>query len=190
MDSPRVTAQYSQYNGAPAPTQDKLTPIQSAVGSEPDGPAVLVVDEVHQPVELELNTIVPSGIVAEPGKDVFAKDDREAKKSVARYDSDQKNVERVISVVSLEGVSSTTVESVEGGTQTQTQTGAAGAREPLEVVETSSVPEPAVEPQTAVPAGRKPEGPLDHEEALADQVAHELYPDARAVPEEGLARDE
>jgi len=28
---------------------------------------------------------------------------------------------------------------------------------------------------------RVPHGPLDHEEAIADQVAYELYPDARDV---------
>lgn len=174
-----MIVQYSQYNGTPAPTQDKTAPVEASVGGEP---GAIVADGAHSSVVSELNTIMPSVIVAEPGKDVFANDVREAKKSVARHESDQRDEERVVSVVSVEGVSGTAVESVEGG--------AAGAREHLEVVETSSVSVFSVEKQTEVPAGIKPEGPLDHEEALADQVAHELYPEARDVLEEGLVHDE
>jgi len=126
-----------------------------------------------------VNTVIPSGILAEPGKDVFAKDDR-GSKSAARIDSDPKDavpsvgdVERTVSVVNVEGVLA--VES--------TLSGAGGDGEPLEAGETS-MPVSAVADETVVPAERRPEGPLDHEEALAEQVAHELYPEARDVPEE------
>ncbi|KAF8554684.1 hypothetical protein OG21DRAFT_1038726 [Imleria badia] len=128
---------------------------------------------------------IPLGIVAEPGKDVFAKDDRESKSS-ARTEADQADVspggdaERVVSVVSAEEPSST---SAEGGVDSL----AGGVGEPVEAAE-ASVAVPVVE-EAVVAAAKKPEGPLDHEEALADQVAHELYPEARDVSE-GHARDE
>ncbi|KAG8218174.1 glycosyltransferase family 39 protein, partial [Butyriboletus roseoflavus] len=77
---------FSQYDRTPAPMQDKMAPVQTTVGGEP------AVDNANKPVAPEINTIVPSGIVAEPGKDVFAKDDRDSRKSVARYDSDQRDV--------------------------------------------------------------------------------------------------
>lgn len=180
-----ILGQYSQYNGSPAPTQDKTAPVQATVGE----PAV---DDADPPVAPEINTDIPPGIIAEPGKDVFAKDDRDAKKSVARYDPDQKDVpssspgvdgdgdgERVISVVGVETTISSGVEGAEGRTE--------GTLEPLE----AGVGEMSLlEDQTTVPPVRQPEAPLDHEEALADQVAHELYPEARGVPEEEPASDD
>ena len=168
----------------------------ATVGGEPGGRAAIVVDDAEQPIAPEVNTAVPLGMVAEPGKDVFAKDDRNREsKSAARGDAEQKDVmssggdvERVVSVVNIEEPSDTSaVESVEGGAGL-----AGGAGEPLEAGEasSSSVPVPVVADEAAVPAGIKPERPLDHGEALANQVAHELYPEARNVPEgQRLARD-
>ena len=189
-----LTVQYLQYNGTPAPTQNKT---MATVGGEPGGRAAIVVDDAEQPIVPEVNTAVPLGMVAEPGKDVFAKDDRNREsKSAARGDAEQKDmmssggdVERVVSVVNIEEPSDTSaVESVEGGAEL-----AGGAGEPLEAGEASSspsVPVPVVADEAAVPAGIKPERPLDHGEALANQVAHELYPEARNVPEgQRLARD-
>lgn len=149
---------------------------------EPSGRAAIVVD-VEQVAAPEVNTVIPSGIIVEPGKDVFAKDDKDKAKSAAWDDSEPKDVvssggdaERVVSVVGVE-------ESVQDNTEAQ----AGGAREPVEV---PSEPVSVGEEQTAVPAGRKQEGPLDHEEALADQVAHELYPEARDVGEQKIVHDE
>jgi len=178
---------------SPAPTQNKTASV-ATVGGEPGGRAAIVVDDAEQFVAPEDNTAVPFGIVAEPGKDVFAKDDRDREsKSVARGGSEQKDaassggdVERVVSVVSVEGPGGTPA--VEGGAETL----AGDVGEPLEAgEEASTVAVPAVADETAVPEGRRPEGPLDHEEAIAIEVAHELYPEARDVSGgQRLARDE
>jgi dolichyl-phosphate-mannose-protein mannosyltransferase len=163
----------------------------ATVGGEPGGRPAIVVDDAEHVVAPDANTAVPLGIVAEPGKDVFAKDDRHrGSKSAARDDAEQKDVvssggdgERVVSVVSVEGPSETSaVARVEGSAETLV-----GVGEPLEA---GPVPVPVVADEAAVPAGREPEGPLDHGEALANQVAHELYPEARTVPEgQRLAHD-
>ena len=183
------------YSQSPVPTQNKTAPM-ATIGGEPGGRAAIVVDDAEHFVAPEDNTAIPLGIVAEPGKDVFAKDDRDREsKSAARSDPEQKDVassggdvERVVSVVSVEGPSGTpVVESGEGGAQTLVE----GVGEPVEAGEgSSSVAVPAVADETGVAAGKRPEGPLDHEEAIAIEVAHELYPEARDVPGgQRLARD-
>ena len=138
-------------------TQNKTVPV-ATVGGEEGGRAAMVVEDAAEPVASEASTTVPSGIVAEPGRDVFAKDERE-RKSVARVGEQQGppgvDAERVVSVVAQN---------------------VGGAEAPVVM----DVDEGA--------AGEKPEGPLGHEEALADQVAHELYPEARDnLPEGDLA---
>ena len=133
-------------------------------------------DDAAQPVVPEVITAIPSGIVAEPGKDVFAKDNRESRSS-ARIEADQEVVsgdaERVVSVVGGEASGTLVVEGqvVESSSSEAEVVGSAAATVD-EVAE--------VEKRPVV------EGPMDHEEALADQVAHELYPEARDVSGEGL----
>lgn len=124
--------------------------------------------------------MIPSGIIAEPGKDVFAKDDRDKAKSSARGNSDSGAKD----VVSSSGDGEPVV-SMEEGVRAEEKTQVGGAREPVEAGEV-----PAGEDQIAVPVGKQPEGPLDREEALADQIAHELYPEARNAAEQGFARDQ
>lgn len=140
-----------------------------------------MVDDAEPAVAPEVTTAIPMGIVAEPGKDVFAKDDRGSMSS-ARFELDEVDVssvgdaERVVSVVSVEEPSST---SSEGGVDSL----AVSVSEPVEASEVSMAAVPAAE-ESVVAAGERPEGPLDHEEALADQVAHELYPEARDVSDD------
>ncbi|KAN0097991.1 glycosyltransferase family 39 protein [Tylopilus felleus] len=148
---------YAQYDVVVGTTQNKTVPV-ATVGGEEGGRAAMVVEDAAEPVASEASTTVPSGIVAEPGRDVFAKDERE-RKSVARVGEQQGppgvDAERVVSVVAQN---------------------VGGAEAPVVM----DVDEGA--------AGEKPEGPLGHEEALADQVAHELYPEARDnLPEGDLA---
>ena len=116
-------------------------------------------------------TAIPLGIVAEPSKDVFAKDNRVSRSS-ARIEADQEVVsgdaERVVSVVGREA-SGTLV--VEGQVVEELSAAAAAA---------------IIDEAAGVVEGPVVEGPMGHKEALADQVAHELYPEVRDVSGEGL----
>ena len=129
--------QYSQYSGSVTTT---TAPV-ATVGGEPGGRAAIVVEDA---APAEVNTAVPSGIVAEPGKDVFAQEHKDVK-SVASsgIEGSEGSEGWVVSVVGSE-------------------------EEPAKALVGSDAP-------------RRPDGPLDHEEALADQVAQELYPDADAA---------
>ena len=153
-----------------AAAQNKTVP-QATIGGEPGGRGAIVVDDVQEPVASEANTAVPSGIVAEPGRDVFAKDDKDSAKSAASIGSEPNDAvlsdadaERVVSVV---GAEVSGAPEVEHGTDMPADVGDPVAAE-LE----------GGEAETGAAASRRPEGPMDHEAAIADQVAHELYPEA------------
>ncbi|KAG9316967.1 glycosyltransferase family 39 protein [Chiua virens] len=173
---------YSQYNASPVPTPATTTPVASV--DQPTERPGIIADDPPEPVAPEANTAVPSGIVAEPGKDVFAKDSGEKTKSMTWSESESKDGERVVSVMSASEVKT------EGGTDAQEP---GTSSEPVPSPSPESIPEPVPEPEpvssvaeqaeAVAPLREKSEGPMDHAEALADQVAHELYPEARDVPE-------
>ncbi|KAF8844790.1 glycosyltransferase family 39 protein [Paxillus ammoniavirescens] len=167
------------------PTPNKTAPV-ATIGGEPGGRAPIVVDEDEQPVIPEANTAIPSGAVAEPGRDVFAKEDEKEVKSVAGGTGlpDAVDGERVVSVVSAEptgDMPEKKEEEAKGETRVQRQSEPPASVSVEEPPASGAKVEEEVKIEEALTAV-KPEGPLDHEEALADQVAHELYPEARDVP--------
>ncbi|KIK35359.1 hypothetical protein CY34DRAFT_96221 [Suillus luteus UH-Slu-Lm8-n1] len=135
----------------------------ATIGGEPGGRAAIVVeDKLGQdaiaPPEDEQSTAVPIG-APEPGRDVFAKDKQKEIKSqmIALQDVPANADEKEISAVTFTAAPEVVAE---GKKEIRVQGG-------------------DVELGEDVADHRKPHGPLDHEEAIADQVAHELYPEAR-----------
>ncbi|KAG6375220.1 glycosyltransferase family 39 protein [Boletus reticuloceps] len=165
---------YSHYNAIPSPEQDKPAPM-AVIGGEPGGRAAVVVDDAEPPVAPQASTAVPEGIVAEPGKDIFATGDKKAKSS-ARFETDHNDaspspgdLDRDMSVVGVDASGTS------GNEEGSARTGEASS--------SGNVPADVNEAGVVAGTGERPEGPLDHEEALADQAAHELYPEARDVAE-------
>ncbi|KAG2108540.1 glycosyltransferase family 39 protein [Suillus cothurnatus] len=169
---------YSQYSGVTVPTLNRTTPV-ATIGGEPGGRAAIVVeDKLGQDgaalPEDEHGTAVPIG-VPEPGRDVFAKDKQKEIKSqmIALPDVPVVNVdEKEISVVAFEPTSAAS--EVQAG-----DVSATGEPKDQARPEVISILEKENEVKLDVDDHRKSHGPLDHEEAIADQVAHELYPEAR-----------
>lgn len=182
--------EYSQYSGVTVPTLNRTTPM-ATIGGEPGGRAAIVVeDKLGQdgvaPPEDEQGTAVPIG-VPEPGRDVFAKDKQKEIKSqrIALQDMPVINVgEKEISVVAFEPTSAASEVVAEEKEVVKVRAGDASATGEPEAEarpEVIGIPEKDIEVELGgdVDDHRKPHGPLDHEEAIADQVAHELYPEAR-----------
>ncbi|KAI6003482.1 glycosyltransferase family 39 protein [Pisolithus orientalis] len=156
---------YDEVTSIQSPTLNKSVP-SATIGGEPGGRAAVIVDDVLDvPVAGgETSTMISLG-GAEPGQDVFAQGEiKEAKSSQPRPEvvSSEEN-ERVVSVV--------------GGT-------AEGTPEVSNKDYTSSAPqqeESSLEKpseQVMPESGhRKTEGPLDQAEVLANEAAHELYPE-------------
>ena len=136
------------------------------------------------PPQDDQTTAVPVG-APEPGQDVFAKDKQKGIKSQSlALDVPVVVNEKEISVVQAFEPTNATPEPVAGekeeykvheGDASSTTTGEpdnqahSGLVEILEGVEVDGDTDDI----------RKPHGPLGHEEAIADQVAHELYLEAR-----------
>jgi len=122
---------------------------------------------------------VPLG-VAESGRDVFAKDERKSIESqMLAPDASVVEDEKEISVVKFEPTDAATepapASSGNEGDSTDTCSSGTedeGVPEVIEEVEAFGVGEDTDK-------SRMSHGPLDHEEAIVDQVAYELYPDAR-----------
>ncbi|KAG2356036.1 hypothetical protein BDR07DRAFT_1301481, partial [Suillus spraguei] len=130
---------------------------------------------------------VPIG-VPEPGRDVFAKDKQKEMRSqmIAAQDVSVVDVdEKEISVVAFEPTSAAPEIAAEEKEDVKVQAGdvsATGESEDQARPEVTSIMEKDIEVELGgkdVDDHRKFHGPLDHEEAIADQVAHELYPEAR-----------
>lgn len=162
----------------------------ATIGGEPGGRAAIVVeDKLGQdgvvPPEDEQSTAVPIG-VPEPGRDVFAKDEQKEIKSQMRISQDVpvNNVdEKEIGAATFEPTSAAPEEKKE---EVKLQAGgmsATGGSEGQARPEVIGILEKEIEVELGENAEdhRKSHGPLDHEEAIADQVAHELYPEARDV---------
>ena len=168
------------------PTLNRSAPI-ATIGGEPGGRAPIVVedklgqDAVAAP-EDDPTAAVPMG-AAEPGRDVFAEDEQKKIKSqMIAPDTSVVEDEKEISVVKFEPTDGATepapASSENEGDSTGTRTngtedeGVPEAIENLEEMEAFGVGEDTDD-------SRMSHRPLDHEEAIADQVAYELYPDAR-----------
>lgn len=159
----------------------------ATIGGEPGGRAAIVVeDKLGQdaiaPPEDEQSTAVPIG-APEPGRDVFAKDKQKEIKSqmIALQDVPANVDEKEISAVTFTAAPEVVAEGkkeirVQGGDVSAT--GEPEDQANPEVIDILAK-EIEVELGEDVADHRKPHGPLDHEEAIADQVAHELYPEAR-----------
>jgi dolichyl-phosphate-mannose-protein mannosyltransferase len=180
--------EYSQYSGVTVPTLNRTTPM-ATIGGEPGGRAAIVVeDKLGQDgaasPEDEHGTAVPIG-VPEPGRDVFAKDKQQEIKSqrIALPDVPLVNVdEKEISVVAFEPTSAASEVVAEEKEDVKVQAGdvsATGEPKDQAHLEVIGILEKENEVKLDVDDHRKSHGPLDHEEAIADQVAHELYPEAR-----------
>lgn len=150
-------------------TPNKSVP-GATIGGEPGGRAPVVVDDLPEIVlvaNAETSTTIPLG-GPEPGQDIFAQQEVKEAKSVpvSELPSPEEN-ERVVSIVSA-GEKVHIVSEVLGEEAFSV---------PAEQ-QTSASMEPAKE--STAPGeqeGRqRPEGPLDQAEALANEVAQELYP--------------
>ncbi|KAG1740311.1 glycosyltransferase family 39 protein [Suillus lakei] len=180
---------YSQYSGVTVPTLNRTTPM-ATIGGEPGGRAAIVVeDKLGQdgvaPPQDEQGTAIPIG-APEPGRDVFAKDKQKEIKSqmIALQDVPVIVDEKEISVVTFEPTRGAPEVVAEQKEEAQVPEGSvSGTDEPEDQAhpEAVNIPEEKVEVEVGedIDAHRKSHGPLDHEEAIADQVAHELYPEAR-----------
>ncbi|KIO12011.1 glycosyltransferase family 39 protein [Pisolithus tinctorius Marx 270] len=156
---------YDEVTSIQLPTLNKSVP-GATIGGEPGGRAAVIVDDVVDvPVAGgETSTMISLG-GAEPGQDVFAQGEiKEAKSSQPRPEvvSSEEN-ERVVSVVggSVEGIPEVSNKDFTPNTLQQ---------------EESSPEKP---PEQVMPESghRKTEGPLDQAEVLANEAAHELYPE-------------
>ncbi|KAI6094514.1 glycosyltransferase family 39 protein [Pisolithus sp. B1] len=135
----------------------------ATIGGEPGGRAAVIVDDVVDVAHAakgETSTMIPLG-GAEPGRDVFAqRESKEVKSSQSRPEVvSPEEKERVVSVVggTTEGISEV---SNKGYTPNPPQQGGSTS-----------------EQATLQGGHHKTEGPLDQAEALANEVAHELYPE-------------
>lgn len=179
--------EYSQYSGVTIPTLNRTTPM-ATIGGEPGGRAAIVVeDKLGQdaiaPPEDEQSTAVPIG-APEPGRDIFAKDKQKEIKSQMKDVPVANENQKEISVVTFEPTGAAPEVVAKGKVEVKVQEDSVSATgEPEEQAnpEVISILEKEIEAELGedVDAHRKPHGPLDHEEAIADQVAHELYPEAR-----------
>ncbi|KAG1717256.1 uncharacterized protein EDB91DRAFT_1068075 [Suillus paluster] len=153
------------------------------IGGEPGGRAAIVVeDKLGQdavvPPQDEQSTAVPIG-APEPGRDVFAKDkQKEIKSQLLAMDVPVPVDEKEISVVTFEPTSAAP-ELAAGEKEEAKVQGGIGEPEDQAHSEFINNLEEEVEVGEDNDDLRKLHGPLDHEEAIADQVAHELYPEAR-----------
>ncbi|KAG2339152.1 hypothetical protein BDR05DRAFT_968238, partial [Suillus weaverae] len=160
----------------------------ATIGGEPGGRAAIVVeDKLGQdaiaPPEDEQSTAVPIG-APEPGRDIFAKDKQKEIKSQMKDVPVANENQKEISVVTFEPTGAAPEVVAKGKVEVKVQEDSVSATgEPEEQAnpEVISILEKEIEAELGedVDAHRKPHGPLDHEEAIADQVAHELYPEAR-----------
>jgi dolichyl-phosphate-mannose-protein mannosyltransferase len=163
----------------------------ATIGGEPGGRAAIVVEDklgqdVVAPPEDEQSTAVPIG-APEPGRDVFAKDKQKEIKSqmIALQDVPVNVDEKEISMLTFEPTTAAAPKVVaEGKKEIKAEGGdvsAAGEPEDQARPEVIGILAKEIEVELGedVVDHRKPHGPLDHEEAIADQVAHELYPEAR-----------
>jgi len=162
----------------------------ATIGGEPGGRAPIVVeDKLGQdeaaPPQDDHSTALPIG-AAEPGRDVFAKDgQKEIKSQTIAFDAPVVVDDKEISVVKVE-LTNATPESASGAQEEDTvmHEGHVSTSSRDGEPENQMVPEAIETLREAVEVGkdsdklRVPQGPLDHEEAIADQVAYELYPDA------------
>ncbi|KAG2124692.1 glycosyltransferase family 39 protein [Suillus clintonianus] len=181
--------EYSQYSGVTVPTLNRTIPM-ATIGGEPGGRAAIVVeDKLGQdgvaPPQDEQSTAVLNG-APEPGRDIFAKDKQKEIKSqmIALQDVPVIVDEKDISVVTFEPTTAAAPEIAAGGKEeVKVQEGNVGTGEPEDQAhpEVIGILEEEIEAIVGEDDDdyRKPHGPLDHEEAIADQVAHELYPEAR-----------
>jgi dolichyl-phosphate-mannose-protein mannosyltransferase len=161
----------------------------ATIGGEPGGRAPIVVEDnlgqdADAPPQDDHTTAAQIG-AAEPGRDVFAKDKQKDIKSQklasdAPVDADEKE----ISVVKFEPTSATPEsasrgkgrnEVHNGDTSTSTRTGEPEGQRVPEVIKSQ---EEVIRVGEDSDSSRVTNGPLAHEEAIADQVAYELYPDA------------
>ncbi|EGO30164.1 hypothetical protein SERLADRAFT_375338 [Serpula lacrymans var. lacrymans S7.9] len=115
--------------------------------------------------------------LAEPGRDIFAQGNQKEIKS-------QDTASALVAEEDLKEVSVVSAEpsAVVGSGEEKTREAGEVVGEPVKEPDsqTAKTMEGEKDKQEVEEAHRKqPEGPLDHEEAIADQVAHELYPEAR-----------
>ncbi|KAH7888234.1 glycosyltransferase family 39 protein [Phlebopus sp. FC_14] len=168
---------YAQYAGVQVPTPNKTTSPVATIGGEPGGRAPIVVEDQHQQQqqnglpEIEPSTAIPVG-AAEPGRDVFAKEDKGPVKSVAPL-----GVKEVEATMGVEKEREVSVVVPGSGSERKKD----GESSVVVVIEASTSPADAgaLSQVSSEEGRRKPEGPLDHQEAIAEEVAHELYPEAR-----------
>jgi dolichyl-phosphate-mannose-protein mannosyltransferase len=164
----------------------------ATIGGEPGGRAPIVVeDKLGQdaavPPQDDFTTAIPIG-VAEPGRDIFAKgEQKEIKSQMLAFDvPDVVDDEKEISLVKFEPThaapkpESSEKEEDKMDVGDVSNSAGAGEPEPLGDAEVfGNLQEVMDEVGDDSDKLRVSHGPLDHEEAIADQVAHELYPEAR-----------
>lgn len=162
------------------------------IGGEPGGRAPIVVeDKLGQdavaPPQDDHTAAVPIG-AAEPGRDVFAKDEQKNIKSqTLAPDAPVVEDEKEISMVKFEPTDAATEPAPASSENEGDKVHSTGTR--TSAAEDDGVPEVIenLEEEEVFGVGEDTDnssmshGPLDHEEAIADQVAYELYPDARDV---------
>jgi dolichyl-phosphate-mannose-protein mannosyltransferase len=152
-----LLVQYSHYKGKLAPTPHLTDPPMTTIGGEPNGRAPVVIEDPNPNGNGNANdksTMVLGGM-PEPGRDIFGGVSVHEVTTGGggggeRVEKEQKEQkeQKVVSEV---------------GHSTTTTTTEAGVSSPPAAADTDA---------------QAPQGPLGEAEAIADQVAKELYPDA------------
>ncbi|KAH9963295.1 glycosyltransferase family 39 protein [Russula dissimulans] len=173
---------YSQYNGAIL-----ATPQKSAVASPfleankgPGGLGAVVVEDQAANIPPEAEETEVNAEKAEPGRDIFARPPKEDIKSQnkdvppAAEENEPKAISTVGVSLSSEALQDEKASETPADTDNATTASPNGAPPADSLVLTQSEV-----PQSEVPKA-KIQGPMDAEQAEADEVRQELFPDAQA----------
>lgn len=188
----------SHYNGAIAPTPQQSKMGVATIGGEPGGRGAIVVeDNFGQDNNAALpkaeETFVDAA-KAEPGRDIFAKGDKKDIKSDAQVPVQENDVrekevssvgvaESSITPASASASAAAAEEKVAGNApavQHSAESSLSPATSDAEVKAAASSSSPVASESQAIPepVRHKAEGPLGAEEAEAEEVRNELFPDA------------
>ena len=184
--------QYSHYKGTIVPTPQQSSPaLVNEHHNQPQGQGQGAVP-IGEPVKLEEVVKEPDTTTigfgqAEPGRDIFAghpHNDLKSKEGEApRKAEDAPDSDQELKEISSQSVDSATEGSKVAEAETQIDEGSASSYETASTAESSSVDgasSASSEPeQTPAHAHEHVEGPKGEEEAEADRVREDLFPDAQ-----------
>ncbi|KAH9989401.1 Dolichyl-phosphate-mannose-protein mannosyltransferase-domain-containing protein [Russula compacta] len=172
---------YSQYKGATLATPQKsvvASPPLATIGGEPDGRGAIVVEDhlgqaPNAPPPADETTV--DAEKAEPGRDIFAPPAQADIKSEDKVPLPIENNEpKAISSVGFSSLSEAFSKQDEKASETPADQAPAVPSKEISSSTIDDTPSPA----TSEVARAKVQGPMDAEQAEAEEVRQELFPDA------------